>query len=122
MKAISQKSRNLSPKIISIVEKELKLFYFKAFKRRSKNLLTLELIKECYTDQIKFFINEISDLINKYDKELKKDLVLLDLIEFKKNEGCNKKILETLIIHLQERYNNLNIGPSELKSLLLFED
>ena len=122
MKAISQKSRNLSPKIISIVEKELKLFYFKAFKRRSKNLLTLELIKECYTDQIKFFINEISDLINKYDKELKKDLVLLDLLEFKKNEGCNKKILETLIIDLQERYNNLNIGPSELKSLLLFED
>jgi CRISPR/Cas system CMR-associated protein Cmr1 (group 7 of RAMP superfamily) len=122
LKAISQKSRNLSPKIISIVEKELKLFYFKAFKRRSKNLLTLELIKECYTDQIKFFINEISDLINKYDKELKKDLVLLDLIKFKKNEGCNKKILETLIIHLQERYNNLNIGPSELKSLLLFED
>ena len=122
MKAISQKSRNLSPKIISIVEKELKLFYFKAFKRRSKNLLTLELIKECYTDQIKLFINEISDLINKYDKELKKDLVLLDLIKFKKNEGCNKKILETLIIHLQERYNNLNIGPSELKSLLLFED
>ena len=122
MKAILQKSRNLSPKIISIVEKELKLFYFKAFKRRSKNLLTLELIKECYTDQIKLFINEISDLINKYDKELKKDLVLLDLIKFKKNEGCNKKILETLIIHLQERYNNLNIGPSELKSLLLFED
>jgi len=122
LKAISQKSRNLSPKIISIVEKELKLFYFKAFKRRSKNLLTLELIKECYTDQIKFFINEISDLINKYDKDLKKDLVLLDLIKFKKNEGCNKKILETLIIHLQERYNNLNIGPSELKSLLLFED
>ena len=122
MKAISQKSRNLSPKIISIVEKELKLFYFKAFKRRSKNLLTLELIKECYTDQIKFFINEISDLINKYDKELKKDLVLLDLIKFKKNEGCNKKILETLIIHLQERYKNLNVSPSELKSLLLFED
>ena len=122
MKAISQKSRNLSPKITLTVEKELKLFYFKAFKRRSKNLLTLELIKECYTDQIKFFINEISDLINKYDKELKKDLVLLDLIEFKKNEGCNKKILETLIIHLQERYNNLNFGPSELKSLLLFED
>mgnify|MGYP001249605421 FL=1 len=122
MKAISQKSRNLSPKIISIVEKELKLFYFKAFKRRSKNLLTLELIKECYTDQIKFFINEISDLINKYDKELKKDFVLLDLIKFKENEGCNKKILETLIIHLQERYKNLNVSPSELKSLLLFED
>ena len=122
MKAISQKSKNLSRKITSTVEKELKLFYFKAFKRRSKNLLTLELIKECYADQIKFFINEISDLINKYDKELKKDLVLLDLIEFKKNEGCNKKILETLIIYLQERYNNLNIGPSELKSLLLFED
>ena len=122
MKAISQKSRNLSPKIISIVEKELKLFYFKAFKRRSKNLLTLELIKECYTDQIKFFINEISDLINKHDKEFKKDLVLQDLINFKKNEGCNKKILETLIIHLQERYKNLNVSPSELKSLLLFED
>ena len=122
MKAISQKNKKLSSEIISIVERELKLFYFNAFKRRSKNLLTLELIKECYADQINFFINQILKLVSKYDKEYKQKDVFSDLMIFKNHEGCNKKILETLILFLSDRYNYLEFSPTELKSLLLFED
>ena len=122
MKAISQKNKKLSSEIISIVERELKLFYFNAFKRRSKNLLTLELIKECYADQINFFINQILNLVSKYDKEYKQQDVFSDLMIFKNHEGCNKKILETLILFLSDRYNYLEFSPTELKSLLLFED
>ena len=122
MKATLQKSNNLPPQIISTIERELKLFYFNAFKRRSKNLLTLELIKECYTDQIEYFTINILKLISKCDRKLIKEELLKDLMNFKKNEGCNKKILETLILHLDERYDKLQITPSELKSLLLFED
>ena len=122
MKAISQKNKKLSLEIISIVERELKLFYFNAFKRRSKNLLTLELIKECYRDQINFFIDQILNLVSKYDKECKQKDVFLDLMIFKNHEGCNKKILETLILFLSDRYNCIEFSPTELKSLLLFED
>ena len=122
MKAISQKNKKLSSEIISIVERELKLFYFNAFKRRSKNLLTLELIKECYSDQINFFIDQILNLVSKYDNECKQKDVYIDLIIFKNHEGCNKKILETLILFLSDRYNCIEFSPTELKSLLLFED
>ena len=122
MKAISTKDNYLSSNLKKIIEKELKLFYFKAFKRRSKNLLTLELIKECYNDQIIFFENYINDLLLKYDKGFEKNKVLNDLFDLKKNEGCNKKILQTLIIDLKERYNNFDISSSELKLLLLFEE
>ena len=122
MKAISQKNKKLSSEIISTVERELKLFYFNAFKRRSKNLLTLELIKECYKDQINFFIHQILNLVSKYDKEYKQKDVFSDLMIFKNHEGCNKKILETLILFLSDRYNYLEFSPTELKSLLLFED
>ena len=122
MKATLQKSNNLPPEIISTIERELKLFYFNAFKRRSKNLLTLELIKECYTDQIEYFTTHIIELISQCDRNLIKEELLKDLFNFKKNEGCNKKILETLILYLGERYDKLKITPSELKSLLLFED
>ena len=122
MKAISQKNKKLSSEIISIVERELKLFYFNAFKRRSKNLLTLELIKECYADQINFFVDQILNLVSKYDNECKQKDVYTDLMIFKNHEGCNKKILETLILFLSDKYNYLEFSPTELKSLLLFED
>jgi len=122
LKATLQKSNNLPPELISTIERELKLFYFNAFKRRSKNLLTLELIKECYTDQINFFVDQILNLVSKYDNECKQKGVYTDLMIFKNHEGCNKKILETLILHLDQRYDKLQITPSELKSLLLFED
>ena len=122
MKAISQKNKKLSSEIISTVERELKLFYFNAYKRRSKNLLTLELIKECYGDQINFFIDQILNLVSKYDNECKQKDVYTDLMIFKNLEGCNKKILETLILFLRDRYNCIEFSPTELKSLLLFED
>ena len=48
--------------------------------------------------------------------------ILNDLFDLKKIEGCNKKILQTLIIDLKERYNNFDISSSELKLLLLFEE
>lgn len=84
--------------------------------------MTLELIKECYNDQINFFENYINDLLLKYDKGFEKKDILNDLFDLKKNEGCNKKILQTLIIDLKERYNNFDISSSELKLLLLFEE
>ncbi len=122
MKPTSIKDNYLSANLQKTIEKQLKLFYFNAFKRRSKNLLTLELIKECYNDQINFFENYINDLLLKYDKGLEKNDILNDLFDLKKNEGCNKKILQTLIIDLKERYNNFDISSSELKLLLLFEE
>lgn len=122
MKPTSIKDNYLSANLQKTIEKQLKLFYFNAFKRRSKNLLTLELIKECYNDQINFFENYINDLLLKYDKGFEKNDILNDLFDLKKNEGCNKKILQTLIIYLKERYNNFDISSSELKLLLLFEE
>ena len=122
MKPTSIKDNYLSSNLQKTIEKQLKLFYFNAFKRRSKNLLTLELIKECYNDQINFFENYINDLLLKYDKGFEKNDILNDLFDLKKNEGCNKKILQTLIIDLKERYNNFDISSSELKLLLLFEE
>ena len=122
MKPTSIKDNYLSANLQKIIEKELKLFYFKAFKRRSKNLLTLELIKECYTDQIIFFKNYIYNLFLKYEKGYEREEVLNDLFDLKKNEGCNKKILQTLIFNLKERYNDLDISSSELKVLFLFEE
>jgi|TARA_A100001011_G_scaffold2199_1_gene2614 hypothetical protein len=122
LKPTSIKDNYLSANLQKTIEKQLKLFYFNAFKRRSKNLLTLELIKECYNDQINFFENYINDLLLKYDKGFEKNDILNDLFDLKKNEGCNKKILQTLIIYLKERYNNFDISSSELKLLLLFEE
>ena len=122
MKPTSIKDNYLSANLQKTIEKQLKLFYFNAFKRRSKNLLTLELIKECYNDQINFFENYINDLFLKYDKGFENNEILNDLFDLKKNEGCNKKILQTLIIDLKERYNNFDISSSELKLLLLFEE
>ena len=122
MKPTSIKDNYLSANLQKTIEKQLKLFYFNAFKRRSKNLLTLELIKECYNDQINFFENYINDLLLKYDKGFEKKDILNDLFDLKKNEGCNKKILQTLIIDLKERYNNFDISSSELKLILLFEE
>ena len=122
MKAISTKNNILSKKINITVEKELKLFYFSAFRRRPKNLLTLELIKECYSDQIKFFLNQISQIIKSYKKSSNKNELFGNLIEFKKNEGCNKKIIESLILHLSDSHKNLDFTSSELKSLFLFEE
>ena len=122
MKAISTKNNTLPDKIYLTVEKELKLFYFSAFRRRPKNLLTLELIKECYSDQIIFFRDQISQIIKSYKKSNNKKELFGKLIEFKKNEGCNKKIMESIILHLSDSHENLAFTSSELKTLFLFEE
>ena len=122
MKLISTKNNILPDKIYLTVEKELKLFYFNAFRRRPKNLLTLELIKECYSDQINFFINQISQIIKSYKKGNNKKELFSNLTEFKKNEGCNKKIMESIILHFSDSYENLVFTSSELKTLFLFEE
>ena len=122
MKPISTKNNTFPDKIYLTIEKELKLFYFSAFRRRPKNLLTLELIKECYSDQINFFINQISQIIISYKKGNKKKELFSNLTEFKKNEGCNKKIMESIILHFSDSYENLVFNSSELKTLFLFEE
>ena len=122
MKATFPKNNFLPPKILQVIEKELKFFYFKAFKRRQKNLLTLELIKECYTDQIELFKSEIIEIINNYNSVMSKEQFIHKLFLLKKIEGCNKKIINSLIIYFQKNYNLLKLSPEEIKTLLLFED
>ena len=91
MKPISTKNNTFPDKIYLTIEKELKLFYFSAFRRRPKNLLTLELIKECYSDQINFFLNQISQIIKSYKKSNNKKELYGNLIEFKKMKAVIKK-------------------------------
>ena len=83
--------------LLEIVEKELKIFYFKAFKRRSKSLETLDLIQECYSDQISLFNEYLERLLKSFKEKRTKSLLIEDLIKFKNLEGCNKKIMKSLI-------------------------
>ena len=104
------------------VSEELKKFYFKNFRRRGKSLKTLELIKECYNDQYNFFINELSDIIEKsliYNDE--KRITEL-LYNFKKNEGCNKKIMKTVVYELLNKNKLSGLDLNQHKYLFEFED
>ena len=92
------------------IEKELKAFYFKAFRRRSKNLETLDLIKECYLDQIDLFNDYLEQLLKSFKEKRSKNLLLEDLIKFKNFEGCNKKIMKSVVSEIKkirEKYNEL---------------
>ena len=118
MKAISQSNLNINYK--TVVERQLKLFYFNAFRRRPKNLLTLELIKECYSDQIILFNNKIKKIITDFKISKDNSLALKKLNKLKKTEGCNKKILESVIAELSK--NKMKITQNEIDNLLFFED
>jgi len=118
LKAISQSKSNTNYK--TVVEKQLKLFYFNAFRRRPKNLLTLELIKECYSDQIILFNKKIKKIITDFHINKDSSLVLKKLKNLKKTEGCNKKILESIIGELLK--NKMKITQNEIDTLLLFEE
>ena len=85
------------------IEKELKAFYFKAFRRRSKNLETLDLIKECYLDQIHLFNDYLEQLLKSFKEKQSKSLLLEDLIKFKNFEGCNKKIMKSVVLEIKNR-------------------
>ena len=104
------------------IEKELKAFYFKAFRRRSKNLETLDLIKECYLDQIDLFNDYLEQLLKSFKEKRSKNLLLEDLIKFKNFEGCNKKIMKFLVAELKKSDDSIDFEPDEIQFLFEFED
>ena len=110
-------------KILSdIISKELKIFYFKSFRRRSKSLETLDLIKECYNDQINLFNFHINDLLMSSKKNKSKSFVLQSLKKIKNFEGCNKKIMKFLVAELKNLDDSIDFESEEIQFLFEFED
>ncbi len=110
-------------KILSnIISKELKIFYFKSFRRRSKSLETLDLIKECYRDQINLFNDHIGDLLNSCKKNESKSFIIDSLKKIKNFEGCNKKIMKFLVAELKKSDDSINFESEEIHFLFEFED
>ena len=110
-------------KILSdIISKELKTFYFKSFRRRSKSLETLDLIKECYNDQINLFNFHINDLLMSSKKNKSKSFVLQSLKKIKNFEGCNKKIMKFLVAELKKLDDSIDLESEEIQFLFEFED
>ena len=110
-------------KILSdIISKELKIFYFKSFRRRSKSLETLDLIKECYRDQINLFNDHIDDLLNSCKKNESKSLTIESLKKIKNFEGCNKKIIKFLVAELRKLNDSIDFESEEMQFLFEFED
>lgn len=110
-------------KILSdIISKELKIFYFKSFRRRSKSLETLDLIKECYNDQINLFNFHINDLLMSSKKNKSKSFVLQSLKKIKNFEGCNKKIMKFLVAELKKLDDSTDFESEEIQFLFEFED
>tara|TARA_B100000674_G_C37746638_1_gene871462 strand:+ start:495 stop:833 length:339 start_codon:yes stop_codon:yes gene_type:complete len=112
----------LNKALLEIVEKELKIFYFKAFKRRSKSLETLDLIQECYSDQISLFNEYLERLLKSFKEKRTKSLLIEDLIKFKNLEGCNKKIMKSLIAEIKKIDHSINFDSVENKYLFEFDD
>ena len=110
-------------KILSnIISKELKIFYFKSFRRRSKSLETLDLIKECYKDQINLFNVHVDDLLISSKKNESKSDVLQSLKKIKNFEGCNKKIMKFLVAELKNLDDSIDFESEEIQFLFEFED
>ena len=110
-------------KILSnIISRELKIFYFKSFRRRSKSLETLDLIKECYNDQINLFNFHINDLLMSSKKNKSKSFVLQTLKKIKNFEGCNKKIMKFLVAELKKLDDSIDFESEEIQFLFEFED
>ena len=108
--------------LLDIVEKELKVFYFKAFKRRSKSLETLELIKECYLEQIDLFNSYLEKLFKSFKENKSKSLLVEDLIKFKNFEGCNKKIMKSIVSEIKRIDESVDFDSDETKDLFEFDD
>ena len=106
----------------NIISKELKIFYFKSFRRRSKSLETLDLIKECYRDQINLFNDHIDDLLSSCKKNESKSFVLQSLKKIKNFEGCNKKIMKFLVAELKKLDDSIDLESEEIQFLFEFED
>ena len=104
------------------IERELKAYYFKAFRRRSKSLETLDLIKECYLDQIVLFSDYLDQLLKSFKEKRSKSLLVEDLIKFKNFEGCNKKIMRSVVSEIQKIDDSVDFESDETKYLFEFDD
>ena len=113
---------NVSETFKEDLQLEIKKYYYKAFRRRGKNLQTLELIQECSEDQFKLFINQTANLIKKSLKINDEIKIYKLLVELKKIEGCNKKIMKLIIAEIINANQTKNFNFKKYKDLFIFEE
>ena len=101
---------------------EIKKHYYKAFRRRGKTLQTLELIQECSEDQFKLFVDQTANLIKKSLKINDEVKMYKLLVELKKIEGCNKKIMKMIIAEIINANPTKNLNFKKYKDLFIFEE
>ena len=101
---------------------EIKKYYYKAFRRRGKTLQTLELIQECSEDQFKLFVDQTANLIKKSLKINDEVKMYKLLVELKKIEGCNKKIMKLIIAEIINANPTKNLNFKKYKDLYNFEE
>ena len=101
---------------------EIKKYYYKAFRRRGKTLKTLELIQECSEDQFKLFVDQTANLIKKSLKINDEVKMYKLLVELKKIEGCNKKIMKMIIAEIINANPTKNLNFKKYKDLFIFEE
>ena len=83
---------------------------------------TLELIKECYLDQIDLFNNYLEKLFKSFKENKSKSLLVEDLIKFKNYEGCNKKIMKSIVSEIKKIDESVDFDSDETKDLFEFDD
>ena len=113
---------NVSETFKEDLQLEIKKYYYKAFRRRGKNLQTLELIQECSEDQFKLFVDQTANLIKKSLKINDEVKMYKLLIELKKIEGCNKKIMKMIIAEIINANPTKNLNFKKYKDLFIFEE
>ena len=113
---------NVSETFKEDLQLEIKKYYYKAFRRRGKTLQTLELIQECSEDQFKLFINQTANLIKKSLKINDEVKLYKLLVELKKIEGCNKKIMKLIIAEIINANPKKNLNFKKYKDLFIFEE
>ena len=101
---------------------EIKKYYYKAFRRRGKTLQTLELIQECSEDQFKLFVDQTANLIKESLKINDEVKMYKLLVELKKIEGCNKKIMKMIIAEIINANPTKNLNFKKYKDLFIFEE
>jgi hypothetical protein len=113
---------NVSETFKEDLQLEIKKYYYKAFRRRGKSLQTLELIQECSEDQFRLFVNQTTNLINKSLKLNDEIKIFKHLVELKKIEGCNKKIMKLIIAEIINANPSKNLNFKKYKDLFVFEE
>jgi len=107
---------NMSETFKEELHLEIKKHYYKAFRRRGKSLQTLELIQECSEDQFKLFNHQTANLIKKSLKINDEIKIYKLLVDLKKIEGCNKKIMKLIIAEI------INANPAKKLNFKKYED